>query len=171
MAETRVLSIVVDCRTVSDFVHRFRELWDGESLLVPSIRSRPAGSRWRFAVRSHDGQRFLGGRCRITATYPERAGPLSVPAMRLRILALTPDTELVYARLISAWAEWLDTTQVSQFEDELQTAVTVVGTPITVAHSSNEASGALPTTLAEPASHIAAPPSSRRETWRMWRIR
>jgi hypothetical protein len=108
MHQSDTLSIVVGCRTVDEFVESFHRLWNGDALLLPRFGSIPAGSIWRFVMRSEQGEPLLAGVCRVIATYPEIAGPINGPSMQLRFVELSPETEIVFNQLIYAWTLQFD---------------------------------------------------------------
>jgi hypothetical protein len=103
MVEARVrgFSIATKCATVEDFVEKFRDRVDAESILVNTVESREIGTECSFAILLADKKVALAGTCIVREVYTDANNPFMRPGMQLAIKRLGPESQKVFAKLIA----------------------------------------------------------------------
>lgn len=92
-----VVQIVSDCRSVEEFVSRFRHFSDGKSIFLPTTHPVPAGHRSRFTVTLANGDHVLRGLGEVieSQTHASASGTSRMPGMRVRFLELDAESQVV----------------------------------------------------------------------------
>lgn len=95
------LVVTTVCRTVGEFVARYRARASERMLFVPVIESRALGGECAFMVLLADGQVALAGVCHVLDVYCDTENQFGRPGMRLAIRRLGHESELVWAKLVA----------------------------------------------------------------------
>ena len=96
------LVVTTVCRTVGEFVARYRARASGRTLFVPVIEARALGGECAFMVLLADRVVALAGTCEVTDVYCDAENEYGRPGMRLAIRRLGHDSELVWSKLVAA---------------------------------------------------------------------
>jgi hypothetical protein len=95
------LMVKTVCRTVGEFVARYRGRVSGRTLFVPVIETRALGGECAFMVLLADDKVALAGVCQVLDVFCDTENQFGRPGMRLAIRRLGIESEVVWSRLVA----------------------------------------------------------------------